>query len=109
MILDPNTTTLEHTYFSMLLTVHTHSTVASTSGDSRCTKNRPYYINITYRSVKLDVQSFVHNVSLPQPRAVSRERGQAFAQKHRMLFIESSAKTQEGINLAFEELVQKVC
>nr|BAM19223.1 unknown unsecreted protein [Papilio polytes] len=28
--------------------------------------------------------------------------------KHRMLFIESSAKTQEGINLAFEELVQKI-
>ncbi|RVE40475.1 hypothetical protein evm_014875 [Chilo suppressalis] len=43
-----------------------------------------------------------------EPRAVPREQGQAFAQKHRMLFIESSAKTQEGINLAFEELVQKV-
>lgn len=43
-----------------------------------------------------------------QPRAVPRADGQAFAQRHRMLFIESSAKTQEGINLAFEELVQKV-
>ncbi|CAD0200532.1 unnamed protein product [Chrysodeixis includens] len=41
-------------------------------------------------------------------RAVPREQGQAFAQKHRMLFIESSAKTQEGISLAFEELVQKI-
>lgn len=41
-------------------------------------------------------------------RVVSREQGKSFAQKHRMLFIESSAKTQEGINLAFEELVQKI-
>ncbi|KAI8420639.1 hypothetical protein MSG28_007883 [Choristoneura fumiferana] len=45
---------------------------------------------------------------LDLPRQVTREAGQEFAQKHRMLFIESSAKTQEGISLAFEELVQKI-
>lgn len=45
---------------------------------------------------------------IDKDRAVPREHGQAFAQKHRMLFIESSAKTQEGIHLAFEELTQKI-
>jgi Ras-related protein Rab-18 len=41
-------------------------------------------------------------------RTVSREEGLLFARKHRMLFIEASAKTREGVQMAFEELVQKV-
>jgi hypothetical protein len=41
-------------------------------------------------------------------REVSRDEGLKFARKHHMLFIESSAKTKEGVQCAFEELVEKV-
>lgn len=61
-----------------------------------------------YSTKKNIVCLVVGNKIDKQNRAVSRESGKAFAQKHRMLFIESSAKTQEGISLAFEELVQKI-
>ncbi|KPJ11964.1 Ras-related protein Rab-18 [Papilio machaon] len=60
------------------------------------------YSNVCY------IVCLVVGNKIDKPRVVPREAGQAFAMKHRMLFIESSAKTQEGINLAFEELVQKI-
>ena len=41
-------------------------------------------------------------------RQISSEEGAAFAKAHSMLFIECSAKTQSGVQQAFEELVQKV-
>ncbi|GBP83354.1 Ras-related protein Rab-18 [Eumeta japonica] len=59
-------------------------------------------------STKKNIVCLVVGNKIDKPRVVPREDGQAFAQRHRMLFIESSAKTQEGINLAFEELVQKI-
>jgi hypothetical protein len=37
-------------------------------------------------------------------RMVSREEGQRCARKYQMMFIESSAKTKEGVQTAFEEL-----
>ncbi|KAI1299216.1 Ras-related protein Rab-18-B [Halotydeus destructor] len=40
--------------------------------------------------------------------AVAREDGLRWARKHSTLFIESSAKTSEGVKTAFEELVQKI-
>ena len=40
---------------------------------------------------------------------MSRDEGLKFARKHHMLFIEASAKTKEGVQCAFEELVEKVC
>lgn len=41
-------------------------------------------------------------------RVVSKEEGQKCARKHQMMFIESSAKTREGVQCAFEELVEKI-
>lgn len=41
-------------------------------------------------------------------REVSREEGMKFAKRHATLFIESSVKTRDGVQCAFEELVQKV-
>ena len=41
-------------------------------------------------------------------REVTRDEGARFARKHSMLFIEASARTCEGVQIAFEELVQKV-
>lgn len=43
-----------------------------------------------------------------EKREVSKEEGLKFARKHHMLFIEASAKTKEGVQCAFEELVEKV-
>ena len=41
-------------------------------------------------------------------REVSRDEGARFAKKYSMLFIEASARTREGVQIAFEELVRKV-
>lgn len=41
-------------------------------------------------------------------REITREEGRRFALKHSMLFIEASARTREGVEIAFEELVRKV-
>ncbi|CAF0757575.1 unnamed protein product [Adineta steineri] len=41
-------------------------------------------------------------------REVTRDEGARFARKHSMLFIEASARTREGVQIAFEELVEKI-
>jgi len=41
-------------------------------------------------------------------RMVSKEEGQKCARKYQMMFIEASAKTKEGVHIAFEELVEKI-
>lgn len=50
----------------------------------------------------------IMNWILKANREVSKEEGLKFARKHSMLFIEASAKTKEGVQIAFEELVEKV-
>ncbi|XP_067869089.1 ras-related protein Rab-18-like [Heterodontus francisci] len=41
-------------------------------------------------------------------REVDRNEGLRFARKHSMLFIEASAKTCDGVECAFEEVVEKI-
>jgi GTPase SAR1 family protein len=41
-------------------------------------------------------------------REITRDEGDRFARKHSMLFIEASARTRQGVQTAFEELVKKV-
>ena len=41
-------------------------------------------------------------------RVVSKDEARAFARDRGMLFIEASAKTQEGVSQAFDELIQKI-
>lgn len=41
-------------------------------------------------------------------REIDRDEGIRFAKKHRTLFLETSAKTSEGVKEAFEEVVRKV-
>lgn len=41
-------------------------------------------------------------------RTISRDDGFRFAKKHRTMFIETSAKTNEGVRDAFEEVVRKI-
>jgi len=42
-----------------------------------------------------------------EDRKVSKEEGMSFARRNNMLFMECSAKTKEGVEQAFEELIQK--
>eukprot|EP00918_Siedleckia_nematoides_P055103 GHVU01120171.1.p1 GENE.GHVU01120171.1~~GHVU01120171.1.p1 ORF type:complete len:205 (+),score=23.09 GHVU01120171.1:131-745(+) len=54
------------------------------------------------------VKMLVGNKIDKEKREVTREEGLKFARKHHMLFIEASAKTREGVQCAFEELVEKI-
>jgi len=62
----------------------------------------------TYCNVNGCIKMLVGNKIDKGNREITREEGSKFARKHSMLFIESSAKTREGVQLAFEELVEKV-
>ncbi|XP_013421908.1 ras-related protein Rab-18A [Lingula anatina] len=54
------------------------------------------------------IKMVVGNKIDKEGREISREEGLKFARKHRTLFIEASAKTKEGVQCAFEELVEKI-
>lgn len=48
-----------------------------------------------------------NKIDMPN-RVVTREEGLKFAKRHRTLFIEASAKTKEGVQCTFEELIEKI-
>ncbi|XP_040567510.1 ras-related protein Rab-18-B [Lepeophtheirus salmonis] len=79
--------------------------------------NRDSFSNVENWLNELDTYATNHDIvkmlvgnkcDLEEKRAISKEEGQKCARKHRMMFIESSAKTREGVQLAFEELVENI-
>ncbi|XP_065186356.1 ras-related protein Rab-18-like [Sycon ciliatum] len=62
----------------------------------------------TYATKENIVKMLVGNKIDREGREVTREEGLQFARAHSMLFIEASAKTRDGVQVAFEELVEKV-
>ena len=45
---------------------------------------------------------------IDQPKVVPRHVADEWARSRGMLFMESSAKTKEGINMVFDEVVEKI-
>jgi Ras-related protein Rab-18 len=68
----------------------------------------PWLQELNNYSTKSNIVKMLVGNKIDKERVVSREEGLQFARRHAMLFIEASAKSREGVQCAFEELVQKI-
>ncbi|EFA03965.1 ras-related protein Rab-18 [Tribolium castaneum] len=62
----------------------------------------------TYSTKANIVKMIVGNKIDKENREVNREEAMKFARRHQTLYIEASAKTRDGVQCAFEELVHKI-
>ncbi|XP_028133970.1 ras-related protein Rab-18-B [Diabrotica virgifera virgifera] len=62
----------------------------------------------TYSTKSNIVKMIVGNKIDVDKREVSREEAMRFARRHQTLYIEASAKTKDGVQAAFEELVHQI-
>ncbi|XP_045470305.1 ras-related protein Rab-18-like [Harmonia axyridis] len=62
----------------------------------------------TYSTRSNIVKMIVGNKIDKEKRKVPREEAMNFARRHQTLYIEASAKTKDGVQTAFEELVYKI-
>lgn len=68
-----------------------------------------WLLEVDTYTTKQDAKKILVGNKIDSPhREVSFDEGMNFARRHKMLFIEASAKTCEGVHMAFEELIEKV-
>ncbi|KAK2564743.1 Ras-related protein Rab-18-B [Acropora cervicornis] len=83
--------------------------VYDTSSRETFDKLEEWLTEVEMYSTKKDIiKMLVGNKIDKEGREVDRKQGLQFARRHAMLFIEASARTREGVQLAFEELVEKI-
>ncbi|XP_048192719.1 ras-related protein Rab-18-like [Perognathus longimembris pacificus] len=65
-------------------------------------------VGVDFKVKTISVHGNKAKLAIKENRKLDRNEGLKFTRKHSMLFIEASAKTCDGIQCAFEELVEKI-